>query len=144
MEEIVIIWHDKRKCEGYSSHVLREKILIPDECMCPKSRPTFCKAMDCSLPGSSVHRILSPGKNTGGGFHAFLQGIFLTQRSTLHILHWRWILYTLSLLGSPIPSAYIRKEERLKINDLAFYLKNLEKIKHKEWKRKEKVKKKKK
>ena len=50
----------------------------------------------------------------------------------------------MSLLGSPIPSAYIRKEERLKINDLAFYLKNLEKIKHKEWKRKEKVKKKKK
>ena len=36
-----------------------------------------------------------------------------------------------------------KKKERLKINDLAFYLKTLEKIKHKERKRKEKVKKKK-
>ena len=32
--------------------------------------------MDCSLPGSS-----SPGKNTGVGCHALLQGIFLTQGS---------------------------------------------------------------
>ena len=31
--------------------------------------------MDCSLPGSSVHGV-SPGKNTGLGCHALLQGIF--------------------------------------------------------------------
>ena len=31
--------------------------------------------MDCSLPGSSV-RGDSPGKNTGTGCHALLQGIF--------------------------------------------------------------------
>ena len=36
--------------------------------------------MDCSLPGSSVHGD-SPGKNTGVGCHAFLQGILLTQGS---------------------------------------------------------------
>ena len=35
--------------------------------------------MDCSPPGSSVHGIL-PGKNTGVGCPALLQGIFLTQR----------------------------------------------------------------
>ena len=29
----------------------------------------------------------SPGKNTGVGCHALLQGIFLTQRSNLHLLH---------------------------------------------------------
>ena len=33
----------------------------------------------------------SPGKNTGVGYHALLQGIFLTQglnSSLLHLLHW--------------------------------------------------------
>ena len=36
--------------------------------------------MDCSPPGSSVHGD-SPGKNTGVGCHAFLQGIFSIQGS---------------------------------------------------------------
>ena len=40
--------------------------------------PTLCDPMDCNLPGSSVHRE-SPGKNTGVGCHALLQGIFPTQ-----------------------------------------------------------------
>ena len=34
--------------------------------------------MDWSLPGSSVHGD-SPGKNTGVGYHALLQGIFPTK-----------------------------------------------------------------
>ena len=38
--------------------------------------------MDCSPPGSSVHED-SPGKNTGVGCHALLQGIFPTQESNL-------------------------------------------------------------
>ena len=29
----------------------------------------FCDPMDCSPPGSSVHGIDSPGKNTGLGCH---------------------------------------------------------------------------
>ena len=37
--------------------------------------------MDCSLPGSSSVHGNSPGKNTGVGCHAFLQGIFPTQGS---------------------------------------------------------------
>ena len=37
--------------------------------------------MDCSSPDSSVLGIL-PGKNTGVGCHALLQGIFLTQGLT--------------------------------------------------------------
>ena len=40
--------------------------------------PILRDPMDCNLPGSSVHRD-SPGKNTGVGCHALLQGIFLTQ-----------------------------------------------------------------
>ena len=35
-------------------------------------------AVDCSLPGSSVHGD-SPGNSTGVGSHALLQGIFPTQ-----------------------------------------------------------------
>ena len=49
--------------------------------MCTKSlqsRLVLCKHMDCSKPGSSVPGN-SPGKNTGVGFGALLQGIFPTQ-----------------------------------------------------------------
>ena len=45
-----------------------------------------------------------PSKNTGMGFHALLQGIFLTQGlnpSLLHLLHCRQILDNLSHQGSP-------------------------------------------
>ena len=35
----------------------------------------FFNPMDCSPPGSSIHGD-SPGKNTGLGCHALLQGIF--------------------------------------------------------------------
>ena len=34
---------------------------------------TLCDPMDCSPPGSSVHGDF-PGKNTGVGCHALLQG----------------------------------------------------------------------
>ena len=47
--------------------------------------------LDSSPPGSSVHGD-SPGKNTGVGCHALLQGILLTQGSHLHflcLLHWQ-------------------------------------------------------
>ena len=63
---------------------------------------TLCNPMDCSLPGSSVHRD-SPGKNTGVGSHSFLQGIFLTQGPNLgllYLLHCRQILYHLGHQGS--------------------------------------------
>ena len=43
---------------------------------------------DCILPGSSVHEIFQ-GKNTGTGCHFLFQGIFLTQGSNLHFLHWQ-------------------------------------------------------
>ena len=42
-----------------------------------QSCPTLCDPMDCSMPGFSVYGG-SPGKNTGVGYHALLQGIFLT------------------------------------------------------------------
>ena len=45
--------------------------------LCAQSCWTLCNSMDCSPPGSSVHGD-SPGKNTGVGCHALLQGISLT------------------------------------------------------------------
>ena len=46
-----------------------------------QSCPTLCNPMDCSSPDSSVHGD-SPGKNTGVGSCALLQGIFPTQDGT--------------------------------------------------------------
>ena len=52
--------------------VLHSMCLVPQLCL------TLCDPMDCSPPGSSVHGN-SPGKNTGVGRHAHLQGLFPTQ-----------------------------------------------------------------
>ena len=63
-------------------------------------RLTLCDPMDCSTPGSSVHGD-SLGKNTGGGCHFLLQGIFPTQGSNPGLLNCRWILNHLSHQESP-------------------------------------------
>ena len=68
-----------------------------------QSCPTLCKPMDHSPPGSSVQED-SPGKDTGVGCHALLQGIFPTQGSIqrlLCLLHWQAGSLLLSHLGSP-------------------------------------------
>ena len=73
--------------------------------------------MCCAVPSRSVMsdsllphglwptRILcpweSPGKNTGVGCHALLQGIFPTQGSNPDLPHCRWIFYQLSHEGVP-------------------------------------------
>ena len=66
---------------------------------------TLCDPMDCHLLGSSVHGD-SPGKSTGVGCHALLQGIFLTQELNmclLHLLHWQ----ADSLTGPPGKHPYV-------------------------------------
>ena len=52
-----------------------------------QSCPILCYPVDCSSPGSSVHEILQfpPGKETGVGCHALLQGIFPTEGSNPHV-----------------------------------------------------------
>ena len=60
-------------------------------CLVIQLCPILCDPMDHSPPGSSVHGN-SPGRNTGVGCHALLQGIFPTQGSNLHLLcllHWQ-------------------------------------------------------
>ena len=63
-----------------------------------QSCPTFCDHMNCSPPGSSVHRD-SPGKNTGVRCHALFQGIFRTQGWNLGLLYCRQ-----ALLSEPAPA----------------------------------------
>ena len=64
-------------------------------CLVAQSCLTLCDLMDCSPLGSSVHGD-SPGKNTGVGCHALLQGIFPTQGLNPGLLHCRQILDQLS------------------------------------------------
>ena len=65
-----------------------------------QSHLILCDPLDYSPPGSSVHGN-SPGKNTGVGCHALLQGIFLTQGLIPGLPHCRQILDCLSHEGSP-------------------------------------------
>ena len=74
-------------------------------CLVTQSCLTLCNPTDCSLPGSSVHRD-SPGKNTGVGCHALLQGIFPAQGRFWTLMHCRQILDPLSHQGSPLNRQY--------------------------------------
>ena len=76
---------------------------VPPEahvCMCAhslQSCPTLCNPIDCSPPGSSVHRFGQARILEWVGCHFLLQGIFQTQGSNLHLLsflHCRQILYS--------------------------------------------------
>ena len=58
-------------------------------CLVSQLYSALCNPVDCSPPGSFVHGD-SPGKNTGAGCHALLQGIFPTQGE--HILNHRIFL----------------------------------------------------
>ena len=63
--------------------------------------------MDCSPPGSSVHGIF-PVKNIGVGCHFLLQGIFPTQGSKLHLLHWLADSLPLRRQGRPLSTLHAR------------------------------------
>ena len=67
-------------------------------CLVTQLCPTLRDPIDCSPPGSSVHGD-SPGKNTGVGCHALLQGIFPTQGLNPGLPHCRRILYCLEPPG---------------------------------------------
>ena len=61
----------------------------------------FFNPMDCSLPGSPVHGDF-PGKNTGVGCHALLQGLFPTRGLNQGLLHCKWILLLTEPPGKPM------------------------------------------
>jgi len=88
--------------ESLRCNVRRQGMQTPCAVLClvAQSCLTLCDPVDCSLSGSSVHGD-SPGKNTGVGCHALLQGIFPTQGLNPGLSHCRQILYHLSHQGSP-------------------------------------------
>ena len=59
----------------------------------------------------------SPGKNTGVGYHALLQGIFPTQGSKPGLPHCRQILYHLSYLVSP--NTHINRIKKIRLPEAA-------------------------
>ena len=61
----------------------------------------LCNPMDCSMSGSLCPRD-STGKNTGVGCDFLLQGIFLTQGWTPHLLHCQVDFLPRNHLGSPL------------------------------------------
>ena len=83
--------------KGMATH---SRILV---CLITQLCLTLCDPMDCSPPGSSREILHGnfPGKNTGEGCHALLQGIFLTQELNLGLLLCKQILYQLNYQGSP-------------------------------------------
>ena len=91
-------WHGNWTCVSHVSctrrQVLYHYTLL--SCCCVR----LCNLMDCSPPGSSVYGD-SPGKDTGLGCHALLQGIFPTQGLNPALPHFTRILYRLSHQGSP-------------------------------------------
>ena len=114
-------WDSPGKNTGVGCHFLLQCRKVKSESEVAESCPTLSDPMDCGPPGSSIHgvfqaRILdwgeshsvvssslrpqglyspwdSPGKNTGVGCHALLEGIFPTQGSNPALPHCRWILY---------------------------------------------------
>ena len=84
------------KCIAKDKKIYEKIVYIYDRLCCSwsLSHVWLCDPMNCicSLPGSSVHGN-SPGKNTGVGCHAFLQGIFPTQGLNPSLPHHKWILY---------------------------------------------------
>ena len=78
------------------------------------SCPTLCYPIGCSPPGLLCPWD-SPGKNTGVGCHALLQGIFPTQGSNPHLLcllRCRRVLSPLNHRGSPAAEKQVTVEGR--------------------------------
>ena len=69
-------------------------------CLVAQSFLTLRHPMDCSLPG----------KNTGGGCHSLLQGIFTIQGLNPRLPHCGQILYRLSHQGSPMGGQHLPAE----------------------------------
>ena len=68
-----------RHLKPFSCSPQRRFLLLLCMCLVAQSCPTLCYPMDCRPPGSFVHGDYCPGKNTGVGWHDFLQGTFPRQ-----------------------------------------------------------------
>ena len=89
--------------EGEGGGINREiRIYIYKMCMCACVLSCFSHVQLFATPWTVAHQAPwdSPGKNTGVGYHALLQGIFPTQGpnpSLLCLLHWQVCFLPLAL-----------------------------------------------
>ena len=86
------------KAKNIKSKSAKMKVLVAQSC------PTLLQRHEL-YPTRLLCPWDSPGKNTGGGCHFLLQGIFPTQESNPGLLHCSQILYRLSHQGSPTGKA---------------------------------------
>ena len=80
-------------------------VLALHPCCCylvAQSCLTLCDAMDCSLPGSSVHGILQ-ARILGWVAISFSRGVFPARGLNPHLLHWQASSLPLSHPRSPCP-----------------------------------------
>ena len=86
-------WMDKENVVHIYNGILRA-------CWVTQSRPALCNSMDCSLPVSYVHGIFQ-ARILAWVSISYSRGIFLTQGSKLHLLHWQMDSLPLRHLVSP-------------------------------------------
>ena len=75
--QISLMSNNGRQLNFYISFCIQSVVTHSFVCMSAQSCLTLCNPMDCSPPGSSVHRNF-PDKNTEVGCYFLLQGIFPT------------------------------------------------------------------
>ena len=95
--------------EKWNSHMKKYETGCPTLCCAVLSlsvMPNSLRSHGLQFTGSSVHGN-SPGKNTGVGCRALLQGIFPTQGSNPGLPHCRHVLYQLGHQGSPWISEWV-------------------------------------
>ena len=80
------------------NHILFHSAYLVVLCLVTQSCLTLCDPMDCSLPVFFVHGD-SPGKTSGVGCYALLQGIFPTQGLNSGLLHCKRIFLPSKSLG---------------------------------------------
>ena len=103
-----VTWLSSRSNRHLKPHLCSSSYLSV-LCLVSQSCSTLCDPwiVACQAPLSME---ISPGKNTGVGCHALLQGIFPTEGLNPGLLHCRQILYYLSHQGSPaLPSTIINE-----------------------------------
>ena len=121
----LLLWERQRAehCANCITYLTSEKLTLPARSLltCGLTRVKESESVSRSVRSDSLQphgpaRLLcpwdSPGKNTGVGSRAFLQGIFPTQGSNLDLPHCRPALYHLSHRGSPFwlqPSVLLRQ-----------------------------------
>ena len=76
-------------CKNLDNKTVPTSIWINAVLCCAQPCRTLCAPMDFQQPAGLLYSWDFSGKNTGVGCHFLLQGIFPTQESNPHLLHWQ-------------------------------------------------------